>query len=76
MTAWFATYFARGTPPDVTRTMREILRKAVQHPAMLETLGKVGLEPLELTGDDITALTHKEVDMWTKVVKSANIQLQ
>lgn len=73
VTAWYGTYFARGTPPEITRAMRDILRKAVQHPGMLETLAKVGMEPLELTGDDITSLIRKEVDMWTKVVKAANI---
>jgi tripartite-type tricarboxylate transporter receptor subunit TctC len=76
MTAWFATYFARGTPPELTKAMRDILRKAMQHPLMLDTLGKAGMEPLELAGDDITALTRKEVDMWTKVVKAANIKPQ
>lgn len=76
VTAWFATYFARGTPPELTQAMRGILRKAVQHPHMVETLGKVGMEPLELVGDDITALTRREVDMWTKVVKVANLKPQ
>jgi tripartite-type tricarboxylate transporter receptor subunit TctC len=53
--------------------MRDVLRKAMRHTGMLETLAKVGMEPLELTGDDITALARKEVDMWTKVVKAANL---
>jgi tripartite-type tricarboxylate transporter receptor subunit TctC len=73
VTAWFATYFARGTPPEITQAMRDVLRKAMRHTGMLETLAKVGMEPLELTGDDITALARKEVDMWTKVVKAANL---
>ncbi|HSV83004.1 MAG TPA: tripartite tricarboxylate transporter substrate binding protein [Ramlibacter sp.] len=76
VTAWFATYFARGTPPEVSQAMREVLRKATQHSSMVETLGKVGMEPLELAGDDITALARKEVEMWTKVVKAANLKPQ
>ncbi len=76
LTAWFATYFARGTPPELARTMRDILRKAMQQPLMVETLAKTGMEPLELAGDDITAMTRKEVDMWTKIVKASNIKPQ
>lgn len=74
VTAWFATYFARGTPPEVSAAMREILRKAAKAPSFTETLAKVGMEPLELEGEAITDLTRKEVDMWTKVVKAANLR--
>jgi len=76
VTAWFATYFARGTPPEIVATMRDILRKATKAAVLQETMAKVGMEPLDLAGDDITALTRKEIDMWTKVVKAANLKPQ
>jgi tripartite-type tricarboxylate transporter receptor subunit TctC len=72
-TAWFATYFARGTPADRVATMREVLRKAVAAPSILETLGKVGMEPLDMAGDDLTALARKEVEAWRPVIKAANL---
>lgn len=76
VTAWFATYFARGTPPELAHAMRELLRKAVRYPTMLETLDKVGMEPLELAGEEITSHTRKEIEMRTRVVKAANVKLQ
>lgn len=73
-TAWFASYFARGTPPEAVAAMREILRKAVKAPVLAETLSKVGMEPLDMTGDDLTALARREVDVWTRVVKSSGLK--
>jgi tripartite-type tricarboxylate transporter receptor subunit TctC len=74
-TAWFAAYFARGTPPEVVAAMRDILRKALKAPSFTETLSKVGMEPLNLAGDDLTALARREVGIWTKVVKEGNLKL-
>lgn len=76
VTAWFASYFARGTPPEAAAAMRAILHKAVKEAVFTETLARVGMEPLDLSGDQLTALTHKEVDMWSRVVKAANLKPQ
>ncbi len=76
VTAWFCTYFATGTPAPIVAAMRDILRKAVKAPTFTETLAKVSMEPLDLVGDDLTALNRKEVEMWAKVVKAANLKPQ
>jgi tripartite-type tricarboxylate transporter receptor subunit TctC len=73
VTAWFATYFAARTPPENVATMREILRKAAKSPGFLEALGRANMDPLDLVGDEISALTRREIDMWTKVVRAANL---
>ena len=72
-TAWFATYFARGTAPERVAAMRAILRKAVAAPSMQEALAKVGMEPLDMAGDELTALARSEVEVWTRVVKEAKL---
>jgi len=74
MSAWFATYFPARTPPEVLREMREILRKASKTKLMADTLNNFAMEPLDLAGDELTSLNRKEVDMWTRVVKQANIK--
>jgi tripartite-type tricarboxylate transporter receptor subunit TctC len=73
-TAWFAAYFARGTPPEAVAAMREILRKALKTQSFSESLAKVGMEPLDVAGDDLTALARREVDVWAKVVKASNLK--
>lgn len=76
VTAWFATFFATKTPPEIVATMREILRKATKAPSFAEALAKASMEPLDLVGDEISALIRKETEMWTKVVRAANLRPQ
>ena len=73
-TAWFATYFARGTPPEMAERMREILRRAVKSPTVQETLATVGMEPWDASGDEITQRARKEVALWTEIVKRAGLR--
>jgi tripartite-type tricarboxylate transporter receptor subunit TctC len=41
VTAWFASYFARGTPPEIAAAKRGILRRAVKEAVLTETLAMV-----------------------------------
>jgi tripartite-type tricarboxylate transporter receptor subunit TctC len=73
LVAWFATYFAAKTPPDAVTAMREILRKAVKTPAFVETLTKANMEPLDLAGEEINAMTRREIETYTTVLRAANL---
>ena len=73
-TAWFATYFARGTPPEIVERMSDILRRAMKTPGVVETLTTAGMEPLEISGPEITQLARKEVELWKEVVKRAGLK--
>ena len=73
MTAWFATYFSARTAPEIAATMRELLRKAAREPAFMETLAQASMEPLDLVGEEINTLTRREIEVWTRVVRAANL---
>jgi tripartite-type tricarboxylate transporter receptor subunit TctC len=73
VTAWFATYFAAKTPPEIVSAMRDILRKAAKSPGFVEALAKANMDPLDLAGDEINALTRREIELWTKVARAANL---
>jgi tripartite-type tricarboxylate transporter receptor subunit TctC len=72
LSAWFATYFPAGTPPQIAAAMREILRKASKTKLMADSLNTFAMESLELAGEQLTYMNRREVDMWTKVLKQAN----
>jgi tripartite-type tricarboxylate transporter receptor subunit TctC len=73
-TAWFATYFARGTPPEIVERMSDVLRRAMKTPGVVEMLTQGGMEPLELSGDELTQLARREVDLWNKIAKRAGLK--
>lgn len=74
ITSWFATYFVNKTSPDKAKAMRAILTKAVKSPTYLEPLAKAGLEPFELAGEEITALTRTEIDQWGRILRAPNVR--
>ena len=73
VTAWFATYFPARTPPAVSAVMREILQKAVKARYVTEVLTTFALEPLELSGDELTTLQRLESEKWGKLVRSTRL---
>jgi len=73
-TAWFATYFARGTPPAIAERMSEILRRAMKTPGVVETLSAGGMEPLDMSGAELTQLARREIALWTEIVKRAGLK--
>lgn len=70
MTAWFAAYFPKNTPPEIVRTMQKILADAHKAPAFSEMLRSNALEPLPLAGDALTELNRKEIEKWKRVVQA------
>lgn len=73
MTAWYSLYYPAKTPADVAAAMREILRKAARTAVVVDALRKAQMEPLDLTGDEVTALNRRELDALGKVVRAANL---
>jgi tripartite-type tricarboxylate transporter receptor subunit TctC len=71
ITSWFATYFVARTPAAKVAEMRSILAKAVKSPTYVETLRKANLEPHDLVGNDITALTRSEIESFGKIIRAA-----
>ncbi|WP_198084589.1 tripartite tricarboxylate transporter substrate binding protein [Variovorax sp. E3] len=69
--AWFATYFNSKTPPERVAAMRDIVRKAVQSPDFSSALNRFYIEPFDIAGDELTALTKKDVESWGRVVRES-----
>lgn len=75
MSAWYATYFRAGTPPAIADSMRRILREVASRPEVKEALKTYVHEPLELVGEDLTALNRNEIERWSKLVRDHGIKL-
>jgi tripartite-type tricarboxylate transporter receptor subunit TctC len=76
ITAWFSMYYPAKTPPETVAAMRNILGKAAKTSVVAEALKRAQMEPLELVGDEVTALNRRELDVLGKVVRAANLRPQ
>lgn len=75
MSAWYACYFPKGTPPAIVTKMQEILRGVAKRREVRETLNTFVHEPLMLVGDEVTVMNRREIAGWSKLVRDHGINL-
>jgi tripartite-type tricarboxylate transporter receptor subunit TctC len=74
--SWFGLAAPAGTPPDIIERLAQATRQANASPEYLAGLKKLGNEPFALTPEQSLAFIKAEVDKWTAVARSANIQVE
>ncbi len=74
--SWFGLFAPAKTPPDVLARLRADFVKVAAMPDVQEALLKGGGKPLALIGDDARAVVRRDVDQWTKLVKTMGIRAE
>lgn len=74
LTAWYAAYAPLKTPPEVLAALRDAMRKAAATKPIAETLVNFSMEPMDLTGEALTAHNRREIDTWGRVVRAQGIK--
>jgi tripartite-type tricarboxylate transporter receptor subunit TctC len=72
--SWFGLFAPARTPPDVLARLRADFAKVAAAPDVQETLVKGGGKPLALIGDDARAVVRRDVERWSKLVRTLNIR--
>lgn len=75
MAAWFAAYLPAKTPPEVAAALREVLNKAIKTKGVTDMLTASSIEPMDLSGAELTNYARTEIDMWNKLIRTNNIKL-
>jgi tripartite-type tricarboxylate transporter receptor subunit TctC len=61
--------------PEVANKLGAELRKAMKQPNVLAKLAELGIEPLNLSGEEFKRLSREEAGRWGQVIRRANISL-
>ncbi len=73
--AWFGIFVPAGTPKDIIARLNSEVLKGLQMPDMQKRLRSFGATPGTGTPEQFTALFHREIVKWAKVVKRAGVQV-
>ena len=71
---WYALYAPAGTPKAIVAKLNGEMNELLKAGDVAATLGKQGLQPTGGTSDDLAALTRKDLERWSVVVREAKIQ--
>jgi tripartite-type tricarboxylate transporter receptor subunit TctC len=74
-TLWYALLAPARTPPAIIKRVHAETMKALAAPQMREQLLALGATPVGNSPQELQSFVGKEIQMWTKLVKQANIKL-
>ena len=76
----FAAYFGllapAGTPADIVRRLNAEVVKALGAPDVIDSLGKMGLEPYPTTTEQYAAQITDDLAKWKKLVSQIGIKIE
>jgi tripartite-type tricarboxylate transporter receptor subunit TctC len=72
--SWFGLFAPAKTPPDVLARLRADFARVAAAPEVQEALLKGGGKPMALIGDDAGAVVRRDVEHWSKLVKTLGIR--
>jgi tripartite-type tricarboxylate transporter receptor subunit TctC len=68
---WFGIVAPAGTPANVIARLNDAFVAELKEPATVERIRALGSEPMPQTPAEFAAYIQREIDKWTKVVKTA-----
>jgi tripartite-type tricarboxylate transporter receptor subunit TctC len=71
---WYALLAPARTPPPVVAKLHGAVKQALQSPAVTEQLLAQGAETIVNTPDELKQFLKTEIDVWTKVIRQANVR--
>jgi tripartite-type tricarboxylate transporter receptor subunit TctC len=74
VSVWFGTVAPAGTPREVVQRINTEINRILTLPEVRERFAGAGIEIVGGSPDTFGALLRKDVAMWAKVVKDANIK--
>lgn len=72
--SWFGLFAPAKTPPEVLQKLRADFARVAAMPDVQELLVKTGGKPMALIGDDARTLVRRDVDQWSRLVKTLAIR--
>jgi tripartite-type tricarboxylate transporter receptor subunit TctC len=75
-TLWFGMWAPAATPPAVVQKLNMAVNAIVFEPPVREQFGKLGIQPAPMKLEEFARFVRSEIDVYRKIVKQANIELQ
>jgi tripartite-type tricarboxylate transporter receptor subunit TctC len=71
---WTAFFAPAKTPPAIVARLQKEIARVVQTAEVKEAFGKMGLDPVGGSSEDLARRVRSDIEKWTAVAKAANIK--
>jgi tripartite-type tricarboxylate transporter receptor subunit TctC len=71
---WTAFFAPAKTPPAIVARLQKEIARVVQTDEVKAAFGKMGLDPVGGTSDELARRVRADIEKWTAVAKAANIK--
>jgi tripartite-type tricarboxylate transporter receptor subunit TctC len=76
LVGWLGWFGPANLPPEVTKKLNAALVKAITDPAVKAAIEKGGYESVPSTPEELAALTRRDIERWSKVIKDIGFKPQ
>lgn len=76
VTSWNAIYVAKGTSPEIIRTLNQGIHEVVAMPDVRRRFGEVGIEARASSPEELSARLRNDIAKWARVIEKAGIPKQ
>lgn len=73
MDAWVGLAVPKGSPAEVLARLQAAVRTAMNSPRLLAAYKNIGVDPVNLTGEEYNKLLVRDVEEMGKLIKAANL---
>jgi tripartite-type tricarboxylate transporter receptor subunit TctC len=72
--SWFGLLAPKGTPADVVNRIQRDVAAVLKDPDVVQKLQGIGADPGGMPPEEFQARIKREIDLWSRVAKAANIK--
>lgn len=72
--AWVALFAPMGTPPATVQKLTEAVKLAMESPSVRKSAEAAGVEIRYMPPAQLDSVVRKDIQYWSKVIKTANIR--
>jgi tripartite-type tricarboxylate transporter receptor subunit TctC len=73
--SWVGVLVPAGTPREITATLHRKIVQIIAEPDITERLATLGYEPVASTAEEFGNRIKVELEIWRRVIQSANIKM-
>jgi tripartite-type tricarboxylate transporter receptor subunit TctC len=73
---WLGWFGPANLPPDITKKLNGAFVKALADPQVKSAIEKGGYESVSSTPEELAALTRRDIERWSRVIKDIGFKPQ